>query len=132
MNTRLLILGLSALVAGCATAPRDAPGDPTAAATAELDPVGTYALSTTVQGMAVDGQLRITGTRGDWGGSLYSDATGELSISSVRVEGQELHLTSNTPDGIVEIRMVFSGDTFTGDWSLGAEGAAIRGRRLSR
>ncbi|HUG42037.1 MAG TPA: hypothetical protein VMM12_16330 [Longimicrobiales bacterium] len=134
MKNTLSIIMLSALAAACGSAPAQ-PGEtaaPTAAARGELDPVGTYAFSTTVQGAAVDGQLRITGSRGAWGGSFYSDATGELQLSSVRVDGQELRLDADTPDGRVHVRLVFSGDTFTGDWTLGADGGALRGRRLTR
>ena len=117
---------------GCASpgpAARDA-GNP--AAVAEVDPVGSYTVSTTVQGMAVDGQLRITGSRGAWGGTLYTDMTGELPLSSVGVDGQTVHLRANTSDGTLYVRMLFSGDEFTGDWSLGPEGAPLRGRRLER
>ena len=113
MKTTWPFLFLMALTA-CASA-----GDPAESATpatpAELDPVGSYTFSTTVQGMAVDGQLRITGSRGAWGGSLYSDVTGELPLSSVTVDGQQVRLTADTPDGTAYIRMQFSGETFTGD-----------------
>lgn len=125
------------LVAALATACASAPAEPvetaaTAGARAELDPVGTHSFSTTVQGAAVDGQLRITGSRGDWSGVIQTEATGELPLSSVAVDGPELRVTAETPDGPVRLRLMFSGDTFTGDWTLGADGGAIRGRRLSR
>jgi hypothetical protein len=127
-NTSAFLLVIA--LAACASA-----GDPASAgpaAPAELDPVGSYSFSTTVQGMAVDGRLRITGSRGAWGGSLYSDVTGELPLSSVSVEGQTLRLTADTPDGTAYIRMQFSGETFTGEWTLGGDGGALSGRRVSR
>ena len=128
------IIAASALalaLAACASAPDPAPRDTTHAAAdvREVDPVGSYMFTTTVQGRTVDGHLQITGTPGAWGGSFHTPVTGELPLSSVDVDGQEVRITANTPDGVVRVRMMFSGDTFTGDWSLGAEGAAITGRR---
>lgn len=137
MKRTLVLIAVSALAAGCASAPADAPmgADPAmeaATVAPRLDPVGHYTLSTSVQGRAVDGRIRITGARGSWGGSIYTQVTGELPLSSVAVDGQEVRLTANTPDGTVHIRMLVSGDTFTGDWSLGAEGGSLRGRRVER
>ena len=140
MNKTLLLLTAAGLVAGCASAPADAPeprgaAEPATSAVTvapRLDPVGSYTFSTTVQGMGVDGRMRINGSPGSWSGSFYTDVTGELPLSSVEVDGQRLNLTANTPDGTVYVRMVFNGDAFTGDWTLGAEGGSLRGRRVER
>lgn len=136
MKHTLWIVAVSGLsfAGACASAPDAAQTTPAseAAARGELDPVGSYTFSTIIQGMAVDGQLRITGTRDAWGGTIYTPATGELPVSAVEVDGQEVRVTTDTPDGIVHVRMMFSGDAFTGDWSLGAEGGAVRGRRIGR
>ncbi|MBW3553070.1 MAG: hypothetical protein KY466_06160 [Gemmatimonadetes bacterium] len=43
-----------------------------AAVRGEVDPVRSYSCTTTVDGMAVDGQLQITGTRGEWGGAFHT------------------------------------------------------------
>lgn len=131
----IVAVSVLALATACASAPGQAPPDAThasAEARGDVDPVGRYTFTTTVQGMAVDGQLQITGTPGAWGGSFHTPVTGELPLSSVTVDGQEVRITANTADGIVQVRMMFSGETFTGAWSLGAEGAAIRGRLIER
>lgn len=133
MKPTALIFLLSVVVVACASGaadPEAGPGPAAAAAPAELDPAGSYTFSTTVQGMAVDGRLRITGSGGAWGGSMYTDVTGELPLTSVRVEGQELRLTADTPDGTVHVRVMFTGDTFTGAWNLGADGGPLTGRRV--
>ena len=127
----LFLLMTALLVAGCAASPGPEPAAPSAAQLA-LDPVGTYNFTTTVQGMSVTGQAVIGGTRGSWTGSLYSDATGELPIRSVSVSGNQITMLADSPDGTVQIRMLMDGETFTGDWSLGAEGGTLRGRRVSR
>lgn len=129
---RIVAASAFALAAACASAPDAAPRDTTpvaAEARGEVDPVGGYTFTTTVQGRTVDGHLRITGTPGSWAGSFHTPVTGELPLSSVDVYGQEVRITANTPDGMVHVRMMFSGDTYTGDWSLGAEAGAISGRR---
>lgn len=129
----LCMVAILAVVTGCASVPAADTAPATgadAAASFGLDPVGTYVLSATVQGMAVEGQMGIIGEPGDWSGSLYTDITGELPLSSIRVQGQELRVTASTPDGPLNARLVFIGDMFTGDWSLGGEGGALRGRRV--
>lgn len=128
---RVWIPVIFALAAGCASTPQ-APASTSAeaAASTALDPAGSYVLSTTVQGMAVDGQMRIDGSPGAWSGSIYTDVTGELPLSSIQVQGQELHVTAYTADGTLTARLIFSGDEFTGDWSLGAEAGSLRGRKV--
>lgn len=128
---RLRIPVLLALATGCASAPQSPPPSAAgAAASMTLDPVGSYVLSTNVQGRAVDGRMRIDGSPGAWSGTMYTDVTGELPFSSIHVQGQELHVTAQTPDGTLTARLVFSGDTFTGDWSLGTEAGSLHGRKV--
>lgn len=132
MRKVVWIVGLG-LLGACASAPEPAPPAPAALEQpTEVDPVGTYTFSTTVQGMAVDGQMRIGGSRGSWGGSIYSDVTGEMPISRVTVDGQQVVVLADTPDGPVRIRMMFNGESFSGDWVLGADGGTLRGRRITQ
>lgn len=97
-----------------------------------LDLAGSYTFTTTVQGMGVNGQMRITGAPGAYEGAAYTDVTGEIPISDVTVEGNRATIVAETPDGPVQLVLVFDGDAFTGSWSLGPEGGAIRGRRVDR
>lgn len=112
------------LLAGCGTVPGPPPPPVT-------DLAGTYAVQIAAGGTIADGQLRITGAPDDWAGSIYSDLTGEVPIRAVRVAGQQVTLSADTPTGTADFRLVFDGDSFTGDWSIGVEGGAIRGRRVS-
>lgn len=132
MRKQLLVPALAALVvAGCATAGTPEPA-PDSEAPAVMDLAGSYTFTTTVQGMGVNGQMRITGAPGAYSGSAYSDVTGEIPLRSIAVEGNVATLIGDTPDGPVEIRMVFDGDTFTGGWSLAGDGGSIQGRRVGR
>ena len=98
---------------------------------ANVDPVGSYTLTTNIQGTAVNGQMRIRGEPGAYRGAVYTDFTGELSLSSISVAGNRVYMTADTPDGPADIQITLDGDTFTGTWSLGSESGAIQGRRVS-
>jgi hypothetical protein len=117
----LALVAVSAFLVGCASAPPE-PQAP--------DLAGVYSFTTTVQGMPIDGQMRITGEPGAYAGSLYSQFTGELQFTSVTQSGDAVTLTTETPDGPVEINIVLSGETFTGDWSMGMEGGTLNGRKI--
>lgn len=124
---KILLAPLAALIlSACATT---ATPEPEAQV---LDLAGTYAFTTTVQGTGVNGQMRITGVPGAYEGAAYTDVTGEIPISDVDVEGNRATIVAESPDGPVQLVLVFEGDTFTGSWSMGAEGGAIRGRRVNR
>lgn len=128
---RMLVPALAALVlAGCAST--RAPETTAAPEATVMDLAGSYTFSTTVQGSAVSGQMRITGQPGAYRGAAYSDVTGEIPLSRITVDGNVATVIGDTPDGPVEIRMVFDGDTFTGSWALGADGGSLHGRRVNR
>lgn len=121
MRNLFALFAAAALVAGCATAEPE-PRAPELA--------GVYTFSTMVQGMPVDGQMRITGEPGAYGGSLYSQFTGELVFTSVTQTGNAVTLLAETPDGPVEIQVVMEGQTFTGDWAMGQQGGSIQGQKV--
>lgn len=115
-----------AFLAACAST-----GGQVASEPADVDPVGSYTLTTVIQGTPVDGQMRIRGEPGSYTGAAYTAMTGELTFSSVSVDGNQIYLTAETPDGTVDIQIMLDGDTFTGTWTLGADGGAVSGRRVS-
>lgn len=125
--TRMLTPILAMLVTACASSGTPEPPEPTG-----LDLPGTYTFTTTVQGMSVNGQMRFTGEPGSYEGSMYSDVTGEVPFSYIETEGTTAVVVAETPDGPVEIRLNFDGDAFAGNWTLGSQGGAIRGRRMER
>lgn len=123
MRTVLALATLAALTAcaGPAAAPGPAPAP---------DIAGTYTLNTTVQGSAVEGRMEITGEPGAYGGSVYTDATGRLPISSVTMDGSVATIILDTTQGPVAVRIEFSGDSYAGEWSAGEESGAVRGRKV--
>ena len=139
-------LVLAALTLGaCATqgaAPSSAPAPMTAsrpAATAvaaapakpaAVNPVGAFEFNTEVNGSPMKGNLRIAGTPGNYSGSMTSDITPELPITSIVVDGQTMKLAMDTPNGAATIIIAFTGDTFSGNWELGGASGPLTGKRI--
>jgi hypothetical protein len=130
--TATLALGLAA----CATANTDTPAPaPTTSTTtsttaaAALNPVGQYEFATQVNGEAVTGTIEITGTPGAYGGRVVTLQFPEFTVRSASAAGQELTVVAETPTGNVTFRMAFTGNTFTGGWTLGGDTGPITGRR---
>jgi hypothetical protein len=129
-----LAAALALLAAACA--PAAPPADPmpsgsatAPAASAALNPVGTFNFRTVVGGGEVTGSLEVTGTEGAYGGRIRTSITPDIPITGVRVMGQEMIVTGNTPDGPLAINMTFTGNTFTGSWALSGDSGSLSGQR---
>jgi hypothetical protein len=140
-----LALALATVVLGaCASgmpsatpAPSPAPASssaPQAAAAparpAALNPVGTFEFATEVNGSPMKGVLNVAGMSGSYTGSMKSDITPELPLTSVAVSGQTMKVVLDTPNGAATINLTFTGDTFTGTWELGGAGGPLTGKRI--
>lgn len=97
---------------------------------AAVNPVGQFEFNTEVNGSPMKGNLRIAGTTGGWTGSMTSDITPELPITSIAVDGQTMKLVMDTPNGAATINLSFTGDTFTGNWELGGASGPLTGKRV--
>lgn len=129
--------------AACASAPASAPAPAPMSATmapaaapapaAAVNPVGHYQFATTRAGEALTGNVEITGTPGAYAGSITSASIPEpLQITGVTVNGRDLTVTADTPEGALTFHMNFTDDrSFTGNWTLGSDGAALTGNRVS-
>lgn len=95
----------------------------------EVDPVGAFDFTTTVEGTPVTGTITITRNGSEYGGSVSTNVTESMPISTVTVEGQSMQVTGSTPDGPVTISMTFTGETFTGSWSYAGMTGSLTGRR---
>ena len=123
--------------AACATAPagEPAPAPPMIAVpapprAAALNPVGKYEFTTSLQGQTLTGTMEIAGTPGAYTGRITSSATEPIPITTVTVEGQNMTVAGETPNGTLTIRMTMAADgTFTGGWTLANDGATLTGRR---
>ena len=123
MTRRLGVLAGVALFAACASAP----AQPRA-----VDPVGMFDFSTHVDGTAVTGTISIEQSGNGHTGMITTSATEPVAISGVAVEGQQLTVTAQTPDGPVTMILVFTGNTFTGSWSYAGMSGTLTGQRRAQ
>ena len=124
------------LLAACSPAAAPPPAEPAAEpapaaapASAALNPVGVFEFATTVDGEPLTGTIEVTGSPGAYGGVIRTSATPDLPISGVITTGNEMVVTSTTPDGTLTLRMAFTGNDFTGGWDLGEDSGELTGRR---
>ena len=99
---------------------------------ADIDPVGTYAVNLTAQGnpMSVNAKIERR-PDGGYGGTVTSDVTPPLPITSVRVKGKTMRVAVNGPDGVEAIlNLTVDGDLVSGDWKMGSDGSAVSGKKL--
>jgi len=121
MNRRSAVAALFTLVlAACASRPSGPP---------PLNPVGTFDFTTTVEGTAVTGTITIVRNGDAYSGSVGTNVTETIGIRSVVVEGQTMTVVGDTPDGPVTMTVTFTGDTFTGAWTLAGMGGEMTGKR---
>jgi hypothetical protein len=96
-----------------------------------VNPVGTFNFTTAVQGEPVTGSIEVTGTPDAYGGTLRTSATPDIGITAVTVQGQRMVATVDTPDGQLVLTLNFTGNTFTGGWTLNGGSGEITGQRAS-
>jgi hypothetical protein len=125
------------LLAACAPAATSA-GDPVPAPTtappavttaAAVNPVGTFEFTTSVNGDMVTGSIEVTGNAGAYGGTIRTSATPDIPVRGVTVNGQQMVVTADTPDGELVLTLNFTGNNFTGGWTLGGGSGEMRGQR---
>lgn len=136
--TRLPVAVLALVLVACASgAPPETAPAPTRAAVvaapakpAALNPVGNFEFNTEVNGSPMKGSLTVTGSAGNLVGKMSSDITPELPATSVTVDGQTMKVVLDTPNGAATINLVFTGDSFTGNWELGGASGPLTGKRI--
>lgn len=122
MRTLLSSFAALCVLGGCASAPRGP---------APLDPVGAFDFSTTVEGTDVSGTITVTREANGYGGTITTDVTEPIPIRTVSVQGQTMEVAAETPDGPLTMTLTFTGDAFTGSWSMadGSMSGALTGSR---
>lgn len=127
---KVLGLGASLLVlAACASSSNSAPAAP--AVPPPVNPEGYYEFATDIEGQLVTGSIEIRqGQGGGYTGVLSTTATEPVPVSSVAVNGQQLTVTSSTPDGPATLVLTFTGDTFTGSWTYAGMSGTMAGKRV--
>ena len=107
-----------------------APPPAVVVATPALNPVGTFDFTAIVpDGSEAPGSFTISGSPGAYTGTIERPGMGGSDLTSIVVDGQTLTIGANIPDGAVVLTLTFTGNDFTGKWSLGGSEGAIRGKR---
>ena len=132
-----LALALAAFALGACASPGAMPASAPAPAVvtapgrpAAVNPVGSFEFTTEVNGSPMKGSLRIAGAPGAYSGTMTSDITPELPITSLSVDGQKMKIVMDTPNGAATINLLFMGDNFSGNWELGGAGGPLVGKRI--
>jgi hypothetical protein len=122
-------LFIAVALCACASTPPAAGPEPAAARTTALEPVGTYDFSTSANGSPVNGTIVVTRGTSGLKGTLTSDASGDVPISSVTVEGQRMTLLGQDDMSVI---LVFNGTDFTGSWSYSGMTGELTGKRRAQ
>jgi hypothetical protein len=108
-------------LAACASAP---------AAPRAVDPVGAFDFTTSMEGTEVTGTIEIQrADGGGYTGTLSTNVTEPIPLSSVTVDGQKLTVIADAPDGPVTMVLTFVGNDFTGNWTYTTLAGTATGRR---
>ena len=120
---------IAVTLAACASSPAVQPAEAPPARQVALDPVGTFDFTTTVEGTSAAGTINILRTDSGYGGTITSNVTDAMPIRTVTVNDNRVDVIADTPDGPLSINMIFTGNQFTGTWSLGAMSGTHTGQR---
>ncbi len=120
-----LILALPILFAACAGGPPPEPVAPPPPPA--LNPVGTYDMILSIQGMTLLAELSIEGSAEAGYTGFVNSEMGSASVTRIQVDDQEL--TFMIPDAGASVRLVFDGDDFEGGMSGEMGDAGITGSR---
>ena len=94
-----------------------------------VDPIGTYDLSFTDDGKAMNALMVVAGTPGGFRGRVMADGRPEVAISTVTASGPLVTVTADVPNGVLLLRLRVTGDSVHGDWSLRGDGGRLVGAR---
>ena len=131
MTPRALLI-LALLTAAVGAAPRHAAAQAPAPAAGDIDPVGTYELSLSVQGAAISSTIKVEkGSDAAFSGTVTTEAYGTFRIASLKVSGSTITIGISTQDGSpVTISLVLDGNQVTGEWTMANDGSRITGKKL--
>ena len=95
-----------------------------------LEPVGEFSFETVVDGQVADGRIVIEGSAGQYKGLVVPNwGPPPGPIIEVTVADSEMTVVADWGGEDLVIYMTFTGDTYTGSWSMGFDGGDMTGAR---
>jgi imidazolonepropionase-like amidohydrolase len=106
-------------------------GDPNAV----VDPRGTWQITNEVMGRTSESTWKITGSAGSYAGTTENARSGKRDFASVELKGNALTVISSSPQGEMKLTVVITGETLSGQTTMGAGPGAVtmkvEGRRTA-
>ena len=97
----------------------------------QLNPAGEYEFSSVDDGQSFVCDLKIEGEPGTYRGTVKRrDKDISFNFSDVGISGEKMIIVADVRSSVFVLRLYFTGDTFTGNWSLGSDGNELKGKRL--
>ena len=96
-----------------------------------IDPVGEYQFTSSDDGQSFTADLIVEGEPGNYQGIVSrKDRNIEIAFKDVGVNGDKMIIVADVRNSVFVLRLYFSGESFTGNWSLGNDGNELKGKRL--
>ena len=125
----ILLFGATA----CATSSQGVKTVPTATTTVAskaLNPAGSYAFQSEINGQPVTGTMSLRSENATYVGAIHVEGQGDFPVTSGKVDNRTLTLTFDTPNGtgIAKLEFAMNND-FTGAWELAGQAGPMTGKR---
>lgn len=152
LTRRIAVPALVIALAGCASSPAATPPAPvrtsatttssttstanatttstSTTTTTNLNAVGTFNFETELQGNPMTGQIVIKDNAGSLTGVVAAHGQGEFPMSGIKVEGNTITFSFDTPNGLGTGKLVFvNQNEFGGGWELAGTTGQFKGKR---
>jgi hypothetical protein len=103
-----------------------------APAVAVAQPAGKWSVALIAQGQALEFVMDLRHAGGDqYTGTVTSQMFPPMGINKATLTGNRLKMFVTAPTGDeASFDLVFTGDTFTGDWAMPGDGSRVSGKRV--
>ncbi len=103
-----------------------------AAPAQQYDPSGRWSVALTAQGQPFDFIMELRrGANGEFGGTVTSQQFPPMNINKATLNGNQMRIFITAPTGDeASFNITFTGDTFSGEWSMPGDGSRVSGRRI--
>jgi hypothetical protein len=136
MRIRSVALAAAVLLVASACSKSTGGGSTVAAApapaVAAAQPAGKWSVALIAQGQALEFVMDLRHGGGEqYTGTVSSQMFPPMSINRATLAGNRMKVFVTAPTGDeASFDIVFSGDTFTGDWAMPGDGSRVSGKRI--